>query len=277
MNTFKLEYLTKTEEQIVTNESNLSICLKAGGFIFAIIDKKFHLNTVGEFAVDMSGSMTQVMTNVKTCFSSIGIHIFNFNHISVVCPTDKNTWIPYKLYDSTKNKEYLKTVCAVYSSDTVVANVSNKTNAVNIFAYPLQQYSGMKIIMPKADYVSASQVMTEYAFDVSSLMQNTLILNKRSNGCDFSIFKGNEFIISNSFAYQTAEDLIYFILYTLQQLEINTAQVNTLLTGEPYNEQELKVLKRYIKNVSYSNPAENITIPMEFDGTDLQKYFLVLA
>lgn len=49
-----------------------------------------------------------------------------------------------------------------------------------------------------------------------------------------------------------------------------------MITGEEYTEEEL-VLKRYIKNVSYANPTENINIPMEFNGIDLQKYFFLLV
>ncbi|MGP1514609.1 MAG: DUF3822 family protein [Bacteroidales bacterium] len=277
MNTYKLESFTQSEGQIVTNESNLSICLTAGGFIFAIIDKRFRLSAIGEFSVDLSGSITQIMTNVKVCFSSIGVHLFNFNRIRVICSTQRNVWIPYKLYDSAKNKEYLKTVAPIYSDDTILYSVCEKIDAVNIFACSLQQYSGLKIIMPKAQFISPSLVLTEYAFDVSSFMQNTLVMNKHTDNVDFVIFEGNSFMLSNSFKYKTTNDLIYFLLCTLQRLEINTAQVNVMITGDKYSQEEIYLLRRYIKHVYYANPSENILVPMEFDGIDLQKYFFVLA
>jgi hypothetical protein len=277
MNTFKLEHLTQVEGSIVTNETNLSICLMADGFYFALIDKQFHLRSIGEFKVDLSGGITQVMMNIKTCFTSIGIHIFNFNNIRVVCPTNRNTWIPFKLYDSSKNKEYLSASNAIYSSDTILANTVKKIDAVSIFAYPLHSYSGVKIVMPKANFVCQSQVLAEYAFDVSSFMQNTFVLYKRNNGCDFAIFKGNTFTLSNSFDYKTPNDLIYFILFTLQNLNISSAEVSLLLTGERYTDEELLLFRKYVKNVSYANCLENIEVGIEFDGIDLQKYFLVLA
>ncbi len=276
MNTFRLESFTQSDNQIVTNESNLSICPTANGFIFAIIDRNFRLNALGEFVVDLTGSMTQTMTNLKACFSSIGVHIFNFKHIRIVCPSERNTWIPFKLYDNTKDREYLRTVAPIYSNDKLISNVSQKMNAVEIFAYSLQLYSAMKILIPKAHFVSPSFVLGEYAFDVSSFMQNTLILNKRSV-MDFVVFKGNTFTLANSFDYKTADDLIYFILFTLQQLNINTAEVNMLLTGDDYTSEEIHLLKRYVKHVSYANPLENVCISSEFDGINLQKYFLLLA
>ncbi len=277
MNTFKLEQLVKGEGEIITSETNLSICLRAGGFIFSLIDKNYCLKAVGDFSVDVDSNIPQIMMNVKTCFSSIGIHIFNFNSIRVVCPTQRTTWVPYKLYDPNQNKQYLKTVAPIYSSDTIIANVVKEIDAVNIFAYPLHKYSGIKIIMPKAQYVSPSQVLVKYAFELCSFMQNTFIMYKTNQSVYFAIFKGNQFTLSNYFEYNTPNDLIFFILSTLQELQINTAEVNLMLTGDAYSEEELHLLKRYIKHVVYANCTENVKVPLEFDGVDLQRHFLTLA
>ena len=84
-------------------------------------------------------------------------------------------------------------------------------------------------------------------------------------------------MLSNSFEYQDAADLIYFILFTLQQLSVDTAEVKTLLTGENYEKEELTLLRKYIKDVSFANPMENIKVGCEFDSINLQNYFLVIA
>ena len=84
-------------------------------------------------------------------------------------------------------------------------------------------------------------------------------------------------MLSNSFEYQSPADLIYFLLFTLQQLNVDTAEVKTLLTGENYDKEELTLLRKYIKDVSFSNPMENIRVGCEFDSVNLQNYFLVIA
>lgn len=277
MNTYKLENLIKLDENIVTSETNLSICLTASGFYFSLVDNRFRLKCLGEFTVDLTGGITQIMMNVKTCFSSIGIHIFNFNNVRVVCPSSRNTWVPYRLYDAAKNREYVATTNAVHSSDTIIANTVEKLDSVSIFAYPLHVYSGFKVVMPKANYVCPAQVLAEYAFDVASLRKDTFIISKREDDCDFAVFKGGQFTLSNSFTYKTPEDLIYFVLYTMQQVGINTGDVCLLLTGEAYTEEEQRLLKKFVREVSYANCAENIVLSEEFKDIDLQKYFMVLA
>lgn len=277
MNTYKLVNLYKSEADIIASETNLSICLTANGFSFALVDNSQRLRCLGEFEVNLSQSITQVMMNVKACFRSINVHIFNFNKIRIVCQSDKSTWIPYRLYDATKNREYLSVVHGLFANETIIANTSRKLDAVNVFAFPLQVYSGLKVIMPKASYLCPSQIIAEYAFDVASLKQNTLILYKSDNTCSFALFKGSEFVLSNSFTFTNAADLIYFTLNTLQQAGINTGDVCLLLAGDTCNQEESTLLRRYIREVSYANCSENIIVGEEFRQADLQKYFMVLA
>ena len=71
--------------------------------------------------------------------------------------------------------------------------------------------------------------------------------------------------------------MIYFILNTLQQTGINSGEVCLLITGEDYSERELSLLQKFVQEVSFANVKENIIIDKEFDGMNLQKYFMVLA
>ena len=261
MNTYKLVDLKNIESNIVTSETNLSICLTASGFYFSLIDNNYILKCLGEFEADLNGGITQIMMTIKECFKSIGIHIFNFNRTRIVCQTSKNVWIPYRLYDATKNRDYLSTTNSIHSSETIIANTSEK----------------LEVVMPKAKFITPSYVLAEYAFDIASLKNNTMILYKRNNACDFAVFKGNEFTLSNSFSYSSPEDMIYFILNTLQQTGINSGEVCLLITGEDYSERELSLLQKFVQEVSYANVKENIIVDKEFDCMSLQKYFMVLA
>jgi hypothetical protein len=49
------------------------------------------------------------------------------------------------------------------------------------------------------------------------------------------------------------------------------------LTGDNYDAEQLKMIRRYVKDVAYANPMENIKVGMEFDEVNLQNYFLVIA
>ncbi|MCI7465889.1 MAG: DUF3822 family protein [Bacteroidales bacterium] len=278
MGTFNLKQLYKVDTDIVAAETRMSICLQANGFSFSLIGNDSQkLYVVGEFECDLSGTIPTVMNTIKECFASIGVKMFRFANIRVVCTTQKNVWVPYKLFDIEKKKDYLKPVAEVHGNETVLSNVCEKVDAVSVFAYPMHKYSGVKILINKAEYCSQQQVLAEYAYDISGFSCNTLLVNKRQNALDLTLFKGNSFTLSNTITYDTTEDMIYNLLFVLQQTEVDTEAVKLLITGDNYTEAELQMLRRYVKDVSYANPMENIRVGVEFDEVNLQNYFLVLA
>ncbi len=131
--------------------------------------------------------------------------------------------------------------------------------------------------MPKAKFVSAQQVMAEYGFEISKLTGNSAILLKRETSCDLVIFKANQFTYGNSFTFSNENDMIYNIIFAFEQLGIDTEEITFLVTGQEYSNDEKQILRKYIKNVSYANPMEDVKVGLEFDGINLQNYFLTLV
>ena len=86
----------------------------------------------------------------------------------------------------------------------------------------MQQHSGIKILMPKAKFVSAQQVMAEYGFEISKLTGNSAILLKRETSCDLVIFKANQFTYGNSFTtlFITKKYYITIILHFSSKIKI---------------------------------------------------------
>ncbi|MDR0790458.1 MAG: DUF3822 family protein [Bacteroidales bacterium] len=274
---FSLVQYIKTEDSFLPDEMRLSICLRANGFSFSVIDHSFRLKAVGEFEVDLSQGITSVMRSIKECFASLDIRNLKFEKIKIISLTDKQVWIPYKLYDKTQDKNYIQTVCNVLSSETILSTTIEAIDAVSVFAIPLSHYSGLKVAMPTSKYCSQQEILTRYLFDVSSFATNTFLLHKRGNTFDMLIFKGSNFVFSNSFACANAMDMIYYLLFALSRLEIDVEDINLVITGDQYSNEEFDTLCQYVRNVSFANPLENVKVGFEFDGVDLQQYFLLLA
>ena len=268
--------LVNSQEGALSQDYKLSICLRSDGFLFSLIDKDFTLKTVGEFSVDLSKGMTQSMSNLRECFASIGIRLFNFAEINIVYQEAKNTFIPYKLYDDKNTKEYLREIAYISSSETVLDHVSTKLDTVSVFSMPMQLYSAAKILMPKANFYSQHQIMAEYCFEVSKLSNNTVLLYKRKGGCDLVVFKATNLVFSNSFSYNNENDMIYQLLFTFEQIGMDVEDMNFLITGEEYSADEKTVLSRHIKDIMYANPMELIKVENNFGGVNLQNYFLTL-
>ena len=63
----------------------------------------------------------------------------------------------------------------------------------------------------------------------------------------------------NIFEYQTKEDFIYYILFTLEQLDLSTETTNISIIGAINEQSELyKILYTYIRNISFLNSKKTI-------------------
>jgi hypothetical protein len=48
----------------------------------------------------------------------------------------------------------------------------------------------------------------------------------------FVVFRGKKLYYFNRFSYETIEDFLYYILFSIEQLDIDTEQVPLYITGE---------------------------------------------
>ncbi|MDR1006381.1 MAG: DUF3822 family protein [Bacteroidales bacterium] len=274
---FSLIHYIKTEGSFLPEEMRLSVCLKATGFSFSLIDKAFQLKAVGEFSVDLTKGISSVMQSVKQCFASLDIKNLKFDKVRIISLSDRQVWIPFKLYDKTQDKNYLTKVCNVPSSDTIRSSVVESIDAVSVFAISLNHYSGIKIAMPQAKYATQHEVLANHLFDISSFASNNLLLHKRGTTFDMMLFKSNNLFFSNHFVCVKPMDTVYYLLFALGRAGLDIEDVQLLITGDAYDKEEFDTLRRYAPNIAFTNPLENVKAGVEFDEVDLQPYFLLLA
>jgi hypothetical protein len=72
------------------------------------------------------------------------------------------------------------------------------------------------------------------------------------------ITEKQKLLFYNSFSYATPEDFLYYLLYTYQQLKLDTETVPVNMLGEIVKESVLyELIYKYIRNINFmKRPAE---------------------
>ncbi|MEM9053244.1 MAG: DUF3822 family protein [Bacteroidota bacterium] len=70
------------------------------------------------------------------------------------------------------------------------------------------------------------------------------------------IWKSDSLLLGNSLMFETAEDLLYYIMYTLKQLEVSTNIQTDLVGAGKYVKPVKDELKKYLANLSEKEPSE---------------------
>ena len=86
------------------------------------------------------------------------------------------------------------------------------------------------------------------------------------NILNISAFKNTKLIFSNSFSFDTKEDILYFTLFTFEQLKLDTEIVNVKLYGEIIKgDENYQLLYEYIRNIEFGSKPNNINLISEFE------------
>ena len=71
---------------------------------------------------------------------------------------------------------------------------------------------------------------------------------------------------SNKFTFETKEDILYFILFTFEQLKINTETVQTKLYGEIIKgDEKYQLLYEYIRNIEFGLRPSHLNFSSKFN------------
>ena len=77
---------------------------------------------------------------------------------------------------------------------------------------------------------------------------------------DVTILESKHLKFFNSFSYRATEDLIYYLLFTFEQLQLNPNETPLIIFGEIEEDSEVyKLLYKYIRNISFTKETQTIT------------------
>ena len=89
------------------------------------------------------------------------------------------------------------------------------------------------------------------------------------------IVQNQNLLLFNSFDYKTPEDLIYYLLFTAEQLTLNPETLKLEFLGD-INEEDafFKIAYKYIRNVSLFDVSD-LQLNNSFSSAEHRKHFIL--
>ena len=89
-------------------------------------------------------------------------------------------------------------------------------------------------------------------------------INIENNKLIITIFNENKLIFNNTFKYISAEDILYYTLFSFEQLKIDREKVEVNLFGDINDKDEtFKLLYEYIRNIHIAKDEKKFIFPVE--------------
>lgn len=176
----------------------------------------------------------------------------NFTKIQVIHDNEMQSLVPSALFEESNLSDYLKYNTKIFKTDFITYDVINNQDIilayvpfVNINNFIYERYGSF-------EYKHNSTALIEKILQINSNKNdNNLFVNVNTSYFELVVLKSNSLVFYNRFEYSNKEDFIYFILFTIEQLDLNVQKINSTFFGSISSDDELFLIAyKYIRNVS---------------------------
>ena len=202
---------------------------------------------------------------LKSNFKSTSVNFVNF----------PSTIIPLSVFSKDNVKEILELNSEVL--DIILTDKLNSIDAYLAYTIPAEINEIARTFFPNANKKSQQTVLIDN-FSKEENSETNAYLNLTNKIVNITIYKAGKLISNNSFKFITKEDLLYFTLFSFEQLKIETETVEVQLYGDiTKGDEYFNLLYNYIRNLSIGEIPNKINIPANFEGFEAYKHFSLLV
>ncbi len=123
-------------------------------------------------------------------------------------------------------------------------------------------------------------VLSRLMMQTEELIKEDVLLVVHANYIEIIVKQDHKLMLANQFSIKTQEDVLYYVLFILEQYQLNPVTVNITLAGNIETTSVLiSSLKKYIKNIRLAIGHKNINwsavngSPQHFNYTLLNRLF----
>lgn len=202
----------------------------------------------------------------------------NFASVSVSIENSLSTLTPKELYSSEKGSIILGFNQALLQNEQESSDWVASVQAYNSYVIPQELERCFNKHFPNHCCKHHSTVFIESLLQQFKLQENsTIYISVQNKHFEILVLEGRKLKFFNSYRYHTAEDLIYYLLFACEQLDLNPDQIPLVVTGEIEEESEVyKLIYKYIRKISFVNRNPNYQYSFVFDSVPKHYYYKLL-
>ena len=254
--------MTKKEiNNNIENYHKLSIQVSLNGLSFCIVDTI--ANTIKRFKRLNFGkelSPYETLKELKQLFRDSQVSDYSFTEVVVIHRNNLFNLVPKPLFDKAELANYLKFNVKILANDLVEYDEIDSYDLVNVYVPFVNINNYIYDLFGEFEFMHHGTIMVQS------------LLNSHSNGnepicyvhvadkqMDITVLTQKQLLFFNSFQFLTKEDFIYYLLFTLEQLKLNTETIKLRLFGSVDMGDELyNIAYEYIQHISLFIPPSDI-------------------
>lgn len=255
----------------------LSVMICPNSFMYAVLTAD--LKNLTELChVDMkdhTSAAFRLHEKIALLVQNYSLHSRKFGKINISVLDHNFTIVPPAFAENTDLKKLLQ----FSSGNRDIRNGVHK-HIKNLDFYYALNYDLVNFLektFPTAAIYHNGVVTISSFFDQHSLKHNDLFLSIYSSNVELAVKQNGELVFYNVFDYQNSEDVLYYLLFTMEQFQLNPIYVKLVLAAQSgVKEDVIKSIKKYVRHVSLSVNSISNKLEGGFESLPGHYYFTLL-
>ncbi|MHC1778477.1 MAG: DUF3822 family protein [Lentimicrobium sp.] len=257
-------------DQALTTQYSLSIRIDPDGLSFSVYShlvsrfialESINLQNSTAFSSGESAKAL-IIDRLNDFFNQHPWILKPFRHTCLLINSLCYTLVPHALYDPSQKETYLDFVHNHVKSGIILDHFLNSAEAWVVFSINknLSELLNRNFSNAKLLHHAGAMIETLLPRYRHSELRNPVFVNIRTGSFDIIVLKEGKLLYCNSFEWKTNEDLVYYLIFVLDQLNLNPENVPVILSGGIDPESLLfELIQRYIRHVDLiKNPASSV-------------------
>ncbi len=246
---------TKNKHTNQLDFQKLSIQVSLNGLSFCILDTiENEITDLRHFQFNTVTNPLQLETEINTVFEQHA-DIFEqpFQAVTVSHINTLSTFVPKPLFSDKNLADYLKYNNKILANDYMTFDVVSNNDMVNVYI-PYVNINNLFFEKYGAfTYRHFATILIENIFQLSNSSEEpTVYVHVQKEQFEIIVIQNKKLLLYNSFEYSSSEDFIYYLLFTIEQLELNTNTLQLYFLGAIAKGDVLyTVAYTYIRNVAF--------------------------
>lgn len=177
-----------------------------------------------------------------------------FGYVGLMIENNRSTLIPVPLFDPEEKKSYLDFIHEEDDATETLYDKLHQLEIVNVYGASAKLIEAGLQIFPgaKTFHHSSALIQSIWMNYKNRINRKKVFIHVRENDFDLLIFDGKQLNYYNAFHFQAPTDLIYYVIFVMEQLTLNPEETEVVLMGKVEKESELyELLYKYIRNIEF--------------------------
>lgn len=238
----------------------LSIQISLSGLSFCTLQRETNtIVALKQVSFDKKLNPIELLDQLKHVFNTDDTLQNSFNRVFVIHDNELSTLVPKPLFSEDCLADYLKFNSKILKSDFITYDDIPVNDSVNVYVPYININNFIYDKFGTFTFKHISTILVEQLLLIEKHSNIPKIyINVSTNHFEMIVINNSKLVLYNTFDYNTKEDFIYYILFTVEQLELNPETFHLIFTGDIDTKDELYIIAyKYIRFVFLGNREDS--------------------